>query len=70
VNRVWIVLAGFSAACAAVLLWLGHSDVAFVVATIGVVAWFINYRTKLKEVTTAAQAENSEGGEPEESDEN
>jgi hypothetical protein len=32
----------------------GELNTAFVVATLGIVAWFLNYRIQMKAITTAA----------------
>lgn len=37
-------------AVAGVALWLGHFDAGFVIATLGALAWFLNYRVRAKEV--------------------
>jgi hypothetical protein len=46
-KTVWLIISGLAMAGAAVFLWLGRFDIAFVIATIGVVAWFLNYRAQL-----------------------
>lgn len=43
----WSVAAGVCLLIAAVALLLGRMDAAFVVATLGVVAWFWNERNRL-----------------------
>ncbi len=60
----WLILAGSCVAVAAVLLLSGDFDRAFVVAAVGMVAWFLNYRMQVKEklaATDAAQEESVEG---------
>ena len=52
--RFWMIIAGVCVAVTAMLLWLRHGDAAFVVATFGVVAWFMNYRMRLKELLASA----------------
>ena len=53
----WIIIAGICIAVAAGLMLLGNFATAFVVATIGIVAWFLNYRMQIKEVAAAADLE-------------
>ena len=50
VSAVCIVAAGF-------FLLRGELNTAFVVATLGIVAWFLNYRIQMKAITTAADLE-------------
>jgi len=57
VKIFWLILAGACATVAAVFLWRGSFDLAFVVAVIGTVAWFLNYRTQAKAITAARDAE-------------
>ncbi|HLL16718.1 MAG TPA: hypothetical protein VK388_16795 [Pyrinomonadaceae bacterium] len=44
----WSVVAGLCLLAAAALLLFGRMDSAFVVATLGVVAWFWNERNRLR----------------------
>ncbi len=44
----WSIVAGLCLLVAATLLLLGRMDAAFVVATIGTVAWFWNERNRLR----------------------
>jgi hypothetical protein len=44
----WSIAAGVCLFVAAVVLLLGRMDAAFVVATLGVVAWFWNERNRLR----------------------
>ncbi len=46
-KTLWLALAGCCIAAAAVLMVLGHFDGAFVVAVVGMVAWFLNYRAQV-----------------------
>ena len=46
-KTLWLALAGCCIAAAAVLMVLGHFDGAFVVAVLGMVAWFLNYRAQV-----------------------
>ena len=45
-------MAGIGVGVAAIALWLNHTDVAFVSATLGAVAWFLHYRMQIKESIT------------------
>ena len=51
---LWLIVAGACIIVAAVFLWRTDFSTAFVVATIGTVAWFLNYRIQMKEITAAA----------------
>ena len=46
---VWMCIAGICLVAAAIALWRQQLDAAFVIATIGVLAWFLRYRSDLKE---------------------
>ena len=52
---VAIVVAGF-------FLWRRDFDTAFVIAALGMVTWFLNYRVQMKEVTAAADLEEKNNG--------
>ena len=58
-----MILAGICIAGAALLMILGRLDTAFVVAVLGIVFWFINYRMQLKNITDAADAARFNEGE-------
>lgn len=62
----WLVIAGCRIIGAAVLMILGHFDGAFVVAVVGMVAWFLNYRAQVKRSLDAADATAEEEIETEE----
>ncbi|OLD28919.1 MAG: hypothetical protein AUJ04_00395 [Acidobacteria bacterium 13_1_40CM_3_55_6] len=47
-ERIWMILAALMLIAAAVLLWRGNLSAAFVIATLGAVAWFLNYRSQLR----------------------
>jgi len=47
-ERIWIVIAGLLVGASAVLLWLDNLSAAFVTGTLGVVAWFLSYRSQLR----------------------
>ncbi|MDQ3472181.1 MAG: hypothetical protein M3447_00440 [Acidobacteriota bacterium] len=55
-KTLWLALAGCCIAIAAVLMVLGHFDGAFVVAVVGMVAWFLNYRAQ---VTASLEADDA-----------
>lgn len=52
-----MILAAAGILVAAVFLLRGNIDAAFVAAALGAVAWFLSYRTTMKEITAAADAE-------------
>ncbi|MEP6569346.1 MAG: hypothetical protein ABJC10_06185 [Acidobacteriota bacterium] len=53
----WMIVAGVAIVVAGVFLWRRDFDKAFVIAAIGMVAWFLNYRAQMKEVVAAADVE-------------
>ena len=53
----WMIVSGVSIVVAAYFLLLRDFDTAFVVAVAGAVAWFLNYRAQLKEITAKADLE-------------
>ena len=57
---LWLILAGACVAVAGILLLRGDFDRAFVVAAVGMVAWFLNYRMQVKEKLTAMDAAHEE----------
>jgi len=63
----WMIAAGVCIAVAAFFLVRRDFNTAFVVAALGMIFWFLNYRAQMKEVIAAADAENDKG---EELDEN
>lgn len=63
----WMIVAGICIAVAAFFLVRRDFNTAFVVAALGMIFWFLNYRAQMKEVIAAADAENDKG---EELDEN
>ena len=50
----WMTIAGVAIAIAAFLLLRGDLNAAFVVAAIGLIAWFLNYRVQMKETVLKA----------------
>jgi len=47
-ERFWTIAAGVLVLMALVLLWRNSLSAAFVIATLGIVAWFLSYRTQLR----------------------
>ncbi len=47
-NRAWKLLPGLCLVAAAGSWLSGHADAAFVIATLGLVAWFIDLRNRLR----------------------
>ena len=47
-NRAWKLLPGLCLVVAAGSWLVGHADAAFVIATLGLVAWFIDLRNRLR----------------------
>jgi hypothetical protein len=54
VKLFWIIIAGVCIIVAAFTGLSGRLDAAFVIATIGLVAWFLNYRAQMTDVIAAA----------------
>ena len=52
-----MVTAAVCIVIAAALMWRRDFNTAFVIAVVGVVAWFLNYRIQMKRITAAADAE-------------
>ncbi|HKE60259.1 MAG TPA: hypothetical protein VKB46_26285 [Pyrinomonadaceae bacterium] len=53
----WILLAATCGVAATVLAVLRDFDKAFIVATIGAVCWFLNYRTQMKAILPNTEEE-------------
>jgi hypothetical protein len=62
----WMIAAGICIAVAAFFLVRRDFNSAFVVATVGMIFWFLNYRAQMKEVIAMADAEDDKGEEPNE----
>ncbi len=62
----WMIVAGVCIAVAAFYMLRRDFNTAFVVAALGMIFWFLNYRAQMKEVIAAADAANNEGEEPNE----
>jgi hypothetical protein len=69
VKLFWLIVAGCCVAVAGVFLVRGDFDRAFVVAAIGMVAWFLNYRMQVKEKLGAMDTAHEENIEVNDSDE-
>ena len=52
-----MILAGVAIVVAGVFLWRRDFDKAFVIAALGMVAWFLNYRAQMKEIAATAEPE-------------
>ena len=53
----WIIIACVCITVAVFMVVRGRLDAAFVIAALGVVAWFLNYRAQMSEVVAAADLE-------------
>ncbi len=62
-----MIVAGVCIVVAAVFLLRRDLNTAFVIAAVGLVAWFLNYRAQMKAVVTAADLEESSNTDDEES---
>ena len=62
----WMIVAGICIAVAAFYMVRRDFNAAFVVAALGMIFWFLNYRAQMKEVIAAADAEDNQGEEPNE----
>jgi LPS O-antigen subunit length determinant protein (WzzB/FepE family) len=50
IERVWIIVSGLLLIAAAIFLWRNNLSAAFVIAALGVCAWFLSYRAQLREL--------------------
>ena len=57
----WMIAAGVCIAVAAFFLVRRDFNTAFVIAALGMIFWFLNYRAQMKEVIAAADAEDDKG---------
>ena len=67
---VWLVIAGICLVAAAIAFWRQQLSAAFVIATIGVLAWFLRYRIDLKESLAENGAPLTDEPEADSADEN
>ena len=65
----WLILAGVCIMVAAFFLLRRDFNTAFVTAALGMVAWFLNYRAQMKEIIAAADLQENNKGDEEESGE-
>lgn len=63
VKLFWMILAGVCIIVAAFFLLRRDFNTAFVIAVLGLVSWFLNYRIQMKEIITAADLEKTNNGE-------
>ena len=66
VKIFWMIVAAVAIVMAGVFLWRRDFDTAFIVAALGMVAWFLNYRAQMKEITAAADLKEKNNGYEEE----
>jgi hypothetical protein len=57
-----MIVAGVAIVVAGVFVWRRDFDTAFVIAALGMVAWFLNYRAQMKEITAAADLKEKNNG--------
>lgn len=57
----WLITAGVCIIVAAVFLLRDAYETAFVVGTLGTIAWFLNYRCQIAEMNRAVDAEQETG---------
>jgi Flp pilus assembly protein TadB len=55
-ERIFTIFSGLLLIVALILLWRNNLSVAFVIATLGVVAWFLSYRAQLRAKIAAAES--------------
>lgn len=67
---IWMFIAGICLVAAAIALWRQQLNAAFVIATIGVMAWFLRYRGDLKESLAEKGSPRTDEPEADLSDEN
>jgi hypothetical protein len=66
VKVIWMMLAATGGVLAAVFVFSGDYEKAFVAAAGGAVCWFLNYRVQLKERLASRNEESEENEEPDE----
>jgi hypothetical protein len=67
-DGVWIVVSILALGAAAVLALTGQFNAAFVAATLGAVAWFLNYRSRIKPATPEGDADEDDADDGDGSD--
>ena len=66
----WMIVAAVCIVVAAFFLLRRDLNTAFVIAVLGLVAWFLNYRAQMKAIIVAADAEGNDEADEEEGYEN
>jgi len=59
-ERAWTIASGILLLIALVMLWRNNLSAAFVIAALGIVAWFLSYRTQLRARISADSASEAE----------
>ena len=59
-KTLWMILAALGGVTAAVFVFRGDFEKAFVATAAGAVFWFLNYRTQLREALASREEENEE----------
>ena len=59
-KTLWMILAGVGGVLAAVFVFRGDFEKAFVAAAAGAVCWILNYRWQLRESMASRDEENQE----------
>ena len=59
-ERAWMIASIVCLMVATVFLLRQYQEAAFVTGTLGVVAWFLSYRAKLKSVIEPTESQNDE----------
>ena len=62
----WIILAAVGGVLAAVFVFRGDFEKAFIAAAGGAVCWFLNYRVQLKQRLASRSDDDEENEEPDE----
>lgn len=62
----WMIVAGICIVVAGVYMLRRDFNTAFVIAALGMISWFLNYRAQMKEVIAAANPEDDKGKDPDE----
>ena len=60
-ERVWIIASVLGVAAATVLLLTDYYNAAFVAGALGAVAWFLNYRARLRATIPRDEEEETDG---------
>jgi type IV secretory pathway VirB2 component (pilin) len=68
VKLLWVIIAVVCIVVAGFMALRGKLEAAFVIAALGVVSWFLNYRGQMKDAIAASESDEANNGE--DSDEN